>query len=300
MSWIDTVHTDTSHVPYTRRRFERTTGTCSACTHNTNTTHHMYHNTHTPHVHTTHNTTCTHTTPTPHTTCTHIRTTPHVHTQHTTPHVHSQHTTDVTCDVVASLRVDSSKCFSLTHNETCVVRCSAGCTRVDDKNTPEFTGDSDGHVQGSLECAEESLELSTVRTLAEGVLPWNEHFVEKNGRNSGANDSGLLSVAKGSSWTTIMEVADKTIVRRQVAGVSCRLRVVHALNQRARGWESPSNTSVWSANEGLRGTDGTRGGRFPIARARRFVVRASAREELERHGTRCSSGMTEADEDTCL
>ena len=268
----------------------------------THTHHHTHHQHHTPHVHTTHNTTCTHTTPTPHTACTHIRTTPHVHTTHNTTCTHNtqHHMYTHNTQHHASLRVDFSKCFSLTYNETCVVRCSAGCTGVDDKNTPEFTGDSDGHVQGSLECAEESLELSTVRTLAEGVLPWNEHFVEKNGRNSGANDSGLLSVAKGSSWTTIMEVADKTIVRRQVAGVSCRLRVVHALNQRARGWESPSNTSVWSANEGLRGTDGTRGGRFPIARARRFVVRASAREELERHGTRCSSGMTEADEDTCL
>ena len=37
-----------------------------------------------------------------------------------------------------------------------------------------------------------------------------------------------------------MDVADKTIVRHQVAGVSCRLRVVHALNQRARGWNLPA------------------------------------------------------------
>ena len=33
---------------------------------------------------------------------------------------------------------------------------------------------------GSLECAEESLELSTVRTLAERVLPCDEHFVQTN------------------------------------------------------------------------------------------------------------------------
>ena len=30
----------------------------------------------------------------------------------------------VTCDVIASVRVDFSECFSLTYNETCVVRCS--------------------------------------------------------------------------------------------------------------------------------------------------------------------------------
>ena len=44
--------------------------------------------------------------------------------------------------------------------------------------------------------------------------------------------------------------------------------VVHALNPRAGVWESPSNTSVWSANEGLRRADGTRGG-FPFERWRR-------------------------------
>ena len=27
----------------------------------------------------------------------------------------------VTCDVIASLKVDFSECFSLTYNETCVV-----------------------------------------------------------------------------------------------------------------------------------------------------------------------------------
>ena len=77
----------------------------------------------------------------------------------------------VTCDVIASLRVDFSECFSLTYYETCVVRCSVGYTGVGDKNIPEFTSDSDGHFQGPLECAEESLEVSTVRTLAQRVLP---------------------------------------------------------------------------------------------------------------------------------
>ena len=52
------------------------------------------------------------------------------------------------CDVIASLRVDFSKCFSLTYNETCVVHCSVGYTGVDDKNTLEFIGDSDVHLHG--------------------------------------------------------------------------------------------------------------------------------------------------------
>ena len=83
----------------------------------------------------------------------------------------------VTGDVIASLRVDFSECFSISYNETRVVRCSVGYTRVGDKNASEFTGHSDGHFQGYLV----SLELSTVRTLAERVLPCDEHFVQTNG-----------------------------------------------------------------------------------------------------------------------
>ena len=56
--------------------------------------------------------------------------------------------------------------------------CSVVDTGVGDKNTTEFRGNSDGHLQGSLECAKESLELCTVRTLAERVLPCDEHFVQ--------------------------------------------------------------------------------------------------------------------------
>ena len=55
-----------------------------------------------------------------------------------------------------------------------------GYTGVGGKNTTEFMGHSDHHLQGSLECAEESLALSTVRTLAERVLPCDEHFVQTN------------------------------------------------------------------------------------------------------------------------
>ena len=50
-------------------------------------------------------------------------------------------------------------------------------------------------------------------------------------------------------------------IKWRVSVVSCE--VVHVLNPRAGGWESPSNTCVWSANEGLRRTDGTSGG-FPF------------------------------------
>ena len=52
---------------------------------------------------------------------------------------------------------------------------------VGDKSTTEFTGDSNGHFQGPLECAEESLEMSTARTLAERVSPCDQHFVQTNG-----------------------------------------------------------------------------------------------------------------------
>ena len=58
-----------------------------------------------------------------------------------------------------SFGIDCSECLSLTHNETCIVRCLVGDTGVGDKNTIELKGDSDGHLQGSAECAEEPLEI---------------------------------------------------------------------------------------------------------------------------------------------
>ena len=45
---------------------------------------------------------------------------------------------EVTCDVIASLTVDSSERFNLAYNETCIVRCSFGDTGVGDKNTPSL------------------------------------------------------------------------------------------------------------------------------------------------------------------
>ena len=93
----------------------------------------------------------------------------------------------VTCDIIASLRVDFLKCFSLTYNETCVVPCSIGYTGVDDKTTPEFRGDSDV----------ESLELSTGRALAECVLSCNDHFVQTDGDVSGTQ---VRTTAACSLW----------------------------------------------------------------------------------------------------
>ena len=60
----------------------------------------------------------------------------------------------------------------------------------------------------------------------------------------------------------IKEVADKKILQQQMAGVSYRAE------SKSRRFGIPSNTSVWSANEGLRRADGTRGG-FPFERGRR-------------------------------
>ena len=109
-------------------------------------------------------------------------------------------------DVIAPLRVDFSECFSFTYNETCVVRCSVGYTGVGDNNTTEFIGDSDGHFQGSFECAEESLELSTVRTLAERVLSCDEHFVQING-NKFLQGTELL---RTTTWMTIPSRSSET------------------------------------------------------------------------------------------
>ena len=58
---------------------------------------------------------------------------------------------------------------SASFNETYVVRFLVGDTGDGDNKTTKFLGDSNGHFQGSLECGEDLLELSTVRTLAERV-----------------------------------------------------------------------------------------------------------------------------------
>ena len=60
----------------------------------------------------------------------------------------------VTGDIIASSRVDFSEYFSLTYNETFVVRSSMGDTGAGDRNVTEFLHSGNGHLQGCLECAE--------------------------------------------------------------------------------------------------------------------------------------------------
>ena len=75
------------------------------------------------------------------------------------------------CDnhLCLSFGVDFSECFSNTCSETCVVRCSVGDMRAGDNNHTEFMRGSHGHLQGSLECAGELAELSTIRMATEVV-----------------------------------------------------------------------------------------------------------------------------------
>ena len=75
----------------------------------------------------------------------------------------------VTGDIIASSRVDFSEYFSLTYNETFVVRSSVGDTGAGDRNVTEFVHSSNGHLQGCLECAEALAELFTIRMLVECI-----------------------------------------------------------------------------------------------------------------------------------
>ena len=130
-------------------------------------------------------------------------------------------------DIIASLRVDFSKCFSLNYNETCVVRCSVGHPGVDDKNTPGFISDSDVYLKGSLECAEESANcppserwptaccLATI-TSSRQTVTCQELQVQTT--------AACSLWRKGRVGQPSKEVADKTILQHQVAGVSCQLR----------------------------------------------------------------------------
>ena len=157
----------------------------------------------------------------------------------------------VTCDVIAPLTVDFSERFNLTCNETCVVHRSVGYTGVGDKNTPEFIGESDGHLQGSMECAEESLELSTVRVLAERVFVSDDQFVQRDGDMSGTQ---VQTTAACSLWEKgrVGQPSRKWQTKRfcnikwRVSVVS--YEVVHALNQRAGGWESPQQREYLVSN----------------------------------------------------
>ena len=198
----------------------------------------------------------------------------------------------VTGDVIASSRVDFSECFGFTCLETLVVYYSVGNTEAGDKNHTEFMRGSHGHLQGSLECAGELAELFTIRMLVKCVLSWDDHFVQTDVNVSGTH---VQKTAARPRWQKgRVEQSSRKWRTRRFGSIKWRVsvvnyEVVHVGDQRAGGWDLPGNTSVWSANEVLRQADGTRGD-FPFDRgrrnklARRFVVRASARAVLERHG----------------
>ena len=143
-----------------------------------------------------------------------------------------------------SFGIVCSECSSLTYNETCIVRCLVGDTGVGDKNTIEFFGDSDGHLQGIAECAEESLELSTFRALVERLLSCDEHFVQTDGNESGTQVQTAAACSLGHKGR-VEPPSRKTKrlgwhTKWLVSGVTCKI-----------------------ANEGLRRTGGIRGIHFP-------------------------------------
>ena len=100
------------------------------------------------------------------------------------------------CDRCANPRclsfgIDCSECFRIIYNETCIVRCLVGDTGVDDNDTTELKGDSDGHLQDSLGCAEES------RALAGPVLLRDDHFTRIDSNVSGTQ---VQTTAACSLW----------------------------------------------------------------------------------------------------
>ena len=86
------------------------------------------------------------------------------------------------------------------------------------------------------------MALSTVRTLAERVLPCDDHFVQTDSDVSGTQ---VQTTAACSSWTTIKEVADKTISQHRVAGVSCQLRSCARAESEGRRFGNPQATRVF-------------------------------------------------------
>ena len=141
-----------------------------------------------------------------------------------------------TCDMVAAMGGGCFRVFQphLQGNMCCSLFCKL--TGESARRISESVGDSDGHLHRP--------NVGPARLALRRALRsdrWGRV------RYSGANDSGLLSVAHGSSWTTIKEVADKTTLQHQMVGVRNCYEVVHALNTRAGGWESFSHTSLWSA-----------------------------------------------------
>ena len=117
------------------------------------------------------------------------------------------------------------------------------------------------YLQGSLEGAEKRPELFTVRMLVKCVLSWDDHFVQTDGDVSGTQVQTTAACSMRQQGR--VEQSSRKRRTKRFGNITWRVsvvsyEVVYALNQRTGDWESPSNTSVWSATEGVRRTDGTR------------------------------------------
>ena len=194
-------------------------------------------------------------------------------------------------DINASSRVDFSEYFSLTYNETCAVRSSEGDTGADDRNVTEFYAVAmvTFRVPWSVrrrwrncspfECWSSACCLGTITSFRQTVTcqelrcqPQLHVVEEQRGRVEESSRK----------WRTKRFCNIKWLV----SDVS--YEVVHALNPGAGGWESPSYTSVWSAKvfgELAEPVEVFQSKAGDGNEARRFIIRVSAQEVLERHAS---------------
>ena len=113
----------------------------------------------------------------------------------------------------ASLKVDFTECFSLTYNETSVVRCSVGYTGVGDKTILE----APWSVQRSRWNCPPSERWPSASCLV--TVTSSRQTVTCQELRCKRPRPALCG--KRTSWATIKEVADKTILQHQMVGVSC-------------------------------------------------------------------------------
>ena len=98
------------------------------------------------------------------------------------------------------------------------------------------------YLHGSLEGAEERAELFTIRMLVKCVLSWYVCGTQ------------VQTTAAYSLWQKVrVEQSSRKRRTKRVCNIDWRMsivsyEVVHALNERTGGWESPSDTSVQPAN----------------------------------------------------
>ena len=198
----------------------------------------------------------------------------------------------VTGDVIASLRVDFSECFSLTCSETSFVRSLVGDTGAGDKKTTDFIGGNQGHLQGSLECAGELAELFTIQMLVKCLLSWGDYFVQTDGDVSGtqvlttavlcgrrvelSNHQGSggqndFATSSGGCQLSATRLFTRGIKEQEV-GDSPATRVfgqqMKVYGEQTEHGEAILHSNVVDERNEL---------------ARRFIIRASARQVLERH-----------------